>query len=150
MADIVLPRVRLIFACDEAVLDPTDMKWIVKHPATVRFLPPGSTFPFRERNFWVYAQLAGGLGTMELAIEMRRRRDDGSYRSVGTGAAVRLEFSKDESRLVVLDTAFGFEKLPFRSEGIYNFRVVARTGEGYAALNGMTAELTMLDPAGRP
>jgi hypothetical protein len=151
MADRVMPIVHLIFPCDDAVIDLADGKWVLRNPQAITYLPPGASFPFRESELWVYAQLTGGLGRWELAVEVRQKRDDGSYRFVGIGATTELEFEPGP-RLVVEATAFGFRNLPFREEGLYEFRVIAQMGDAvaptYEALSGPVAELRKLDRRG--
>lgn len=147
MAETILPRVRLIFACEEAALDPTDLTWIVKHPITTLLLPDGTAFPFRLPNLWIYAHLDGGLCKVELAVEFLRVLDDGSEQSIGVGSAATLDFAPSASRLLAIETAFGFLDVPFREEGRYVFRFVAAGDR--RPLKGQRAKLTILDPSGR-
>jgi hypothetical protein len=154
MAERLMPFVRLIFPVREASIDLADQTWELRDPLAIMYVPHGGRFPFLDEiGLCVYAQLVGGLGRCEVAIEMRQKRDDGTYRFVGIGATTSLEFEAGP-RLAVKATAFGFRRVPFREEGLYEFRVIARIDEGtstpiYQALNGPVAELRVLDPGGK-
>jgi hypothetical protein len=115
---VVLPRVLLILPVQEAVFDLADEQWGIHRPFGVySFLPPGSSFPFRTPDVWVYAQLQGGVGPTELAVEFRRQIDEDenrvSYRAVGVSAPTRIDFDPQAHRLSVYETAFHFRRLPF-------------------------------------
>ncbi len=154
-SQVILPRVLLVIPVQEAVFDLADEQWEVKQPfGTHRFLPPGADFPFREPEVWVYTQLQGGLGPVEVVVEFRQRLDEDtdrvSYRSVGVSAAVRIDFERNESRLTIRETVFGFSLLPFREEGTYEFRLLAvLAGGGTVPLSGVTCDLSMLHPERR-
>lgn len=151
MADRVVPLVRLVLPVRRALIDLADEQWVLRDPLAIAYLPAGKRFPFRKSELWVYVQLTDGLGTWEVAVEMRQRRDDGSYRFVGIGAMTPLEFEPGP-RLATKATAFELRNVPFREEGLYEFRVVAQTSDSatptYEALNGPVAELRVLDPRG--
>lgn len=148
------PRALLVLPVREAVFDLATESWDVRGPwGPYRFLPPGANFPFRELDVWVYTQLTGGLGPIRLAVEFRQRIDRGTnqfeWRSISQSVPTVIEFAPSTARLVVYDTAFRFKKLPFREEGVYEFRVCAESATGFQAVNGPTAEVTMLHPQGR-
>ena len=149
MADRVMPFVRLILPIRRADSDPVDGSWRLTDPVVIASPSVGKPFPFRMPELWVYVQLTGGLGLWELGVEARQKRDDGTYRFIGIGAMTSLDFEPGP-RLPVKAIAFKFLKLPFREEGLYEFRVVAQTSEIYTtptfeALNGPVAELRVLD-----
>lgn len=149
MADRVMPFVRLILPIRRADFDPVDGSWRLTDPVVIASPSVGKPFPFRMPELWVYVQLTGGLGLWELGVEARQKRDDGTYRFIGIGAMTPLVFEPGP-RLPVKAIAFKFLKLPFREEGLYEFRVVAQTSEHfttptYEALNGPTSELRVLD-----
>jgi hypothetical protein len=140
MADAILPTVRLMFACDEPLIDLADSKWVLKHPWSVVRLPAGASFPFRHGELWVYAQLTDGVGVFDVAAEMCQVMDDGSHRWIGRTETTRLDFPGGQ-QLLAFDMAFRLRKAPFRSAGIYEFRMVAE-GE---VLPGVTASIRVLD-----
>lgn len=139
MAEGVPPRVRLLFLCDGAQLDPSDQKWILKHPWSVVRLPPGASFPFRVEELWAYVQLTDGVGRFDLMLEMRQLMDDGTRRTVGSSKSTTLEFSAG-NQLLAADDVFHWKKVPFREAGLYEFCV---TTEGQE-LQGTTFELRVL------
>jgi hypothetical protein len=129
-----------MFACDEAVIDLGDAKWVLKHPWSVVRLPAGASFPFRHEELWVYAQLTDGVGVFDLAAELCQVMDNGTRRWVGTTGTTRIEFPGGQ-QLLAFDMAFRLKKAPFRGPGIYEFRMVAE-GE---LLPGMTAEIRVFE-----
>jgi hypothetical protein len=150
MAGTVLPTVRLIFPCDDARLDPQTRKWEIRHPWSAVFLPPGARFPFRLIELKVYAQLTDGIGSFNLSVEMLQVRDDGSRRSIGSSAATAMTFPSNQ-RFLAFDGAFHMKRVPFREAGLYEFRMIAETGEDvYQPLPGQTALLRVLDPRATP
>ena len=142
MATSILPTVRLMFACDHAEFLADDQKWMLKHPWTVVALPDDAKFPFRVELFWVYVQLVGGVGTVELMVEMCQIKDDGTRTLRGRSAVHQFDFD-NVHRLAGLDFAFPLKKAPFPSAGLYEFRLVC----GTEVLVGMAAELRVLDRA---
>ena len=144
MADFVLPAVKLIFPCDAAVINLADLKWELKNPWAVVRLPQGAKFPFRVVDLWVYAQLTDGVGSFDLRVEMRQRRDDGTQRTVGASVPTRIDFPGGH-QLRAFDTAFQLKKVPFREAGLYEFYV---TADGHGELQGRTAELRVLGTGG--
>ena len=152
MADRVMPFARLIFPVRGALLDLADEKWLLRDPLVMAQPPRGKPFPFRMPQLAVFVQLTGGLGRWEIGMEVRQRRDEGSYRFVGISPMEPIEFESGP-RLMVKATAFLFKKLPFKEEGLYEFRVVAQTSDDsatptYEVLNGPVAELRVLDHRG--
>ena len=148
----VIPVVSLILPCDEAVHEIAAESWVVVNPwTTTQELPRGKAFPHRVPEVWIYSQLSGGLGIVDLAIEVLEVREDGTRRQVGISGAVRkLEFDLS-NQLVPLVTAFRLKKVPFRSEGTYEFRLVAAQESGqWIALNGPTAQVRLLEHWGTP
>ena len=146
MADRVPPIVRLVLPCDDASLDLADEKWVLKNPWAAVGVPPGERFPFRLADAWVYAQFGEGVGTFELAIQVRHVRDDGSRRTVGSGGVTRLTLPGGNA-LVVYDMVFHLRRLPFRGPGLYEFALIADAGEGGAwePLAGATAVVRVFD-----
>ena len=140
MAAGIIPTVRLMFACDHAEYLADDEKWVLKHPWTVVALPDGAKFPFRVEEFWVYAQLAGGIGAVDVMVEMRQIKPDGTRRLCGRSAVRTFDFD-NVPRLGGIDFAFRLKKVPFPCAGVYEFRLTC--GEG--VLPGVIAELRVLD-----
>lgn len=134
MADRILPSVKLIFACDDAVVDLADEKWALKHPWYVVELPAGADFPFDIPDAWVFVRLADGVGTFDIGVELVRLDEDGGERRVGRSRSVRLTFSAAD-RWNPADMAFEFGRTTFDRAGIYELRAVA----GYAPLDGTEA-----------
>jgi hypothetical protein len=140
LADRVLPIVRLLFACDSVARDEIEEKWILTNPWALVTLPEGASFPFDAEEIWLYAQLAEGVGQLQLAVEVRHLRDDGSERKVGRSEAVEIDFVGGQ-QLAVIDTVFHMTQVPFDEPGLYQFRVMAN----YAELRGQVAEIRVLD-----
>lgn len=140
MADRVLPIVRLMFPCDEAVIDLAEMTWELKNPWFEIAIPSGAKFPFRHNNSWVYAQLTDGLGSFGVRVEMRQLMDDGGRRTIGTSGPTRMEFRADR-RLFALATAFELKSVPFREAGLYEFYLIADEGD---QMEGQTAVIRVL------
>ena len=140
MANSVLPTVRLIFACDHADYLENEEKWVLKHPWSVVALPEGASFPFRVEEFWVYAQLVGGIGTVEVMVEMCEVAPDGTRHLRGRSAVHEFDF-EGVHRLGGIDFAFPLRRVPFPGSGVYEFRL--SSGEGL--ISGTTFELRVLD-----
>ena len=140
MADRVLPLVRLMFPCDEALIDFDDLTWDLKNPWLEISLPAGVRFPFRHDNLWVYAQLSDGLGAFDVRVELRQLMDNGGRRTIGSGPSTRMEF-RAERRLYALATAFELKMVPFREAGLYEFYLTAGDGE---FLEGPTAVIRVI------
>ena len=140
MANSVLPTVRLLFACDHAEFLADDEKWVLKNPWSVVALPEGAKFPFRVQEFWVYAQLVGGIGKVEAMVEMCEVKPDGTRHLRGRSAVHEFDF-EGVHRLGGIDFAFPMRRVPFPESGLYEFRVTS--GEGL--IPGMTFELRVLD-----
>ena len=139
------PVVHLLFACDNAVYNLELERWGLTAPWHVVTLPPEVSFPFRADEFWVYAQLTGGLGQFELAVELRHLVDDGPPRAVGWGRVATVEFPAAE-RLQAADMVFSLGNMPFREPGIYEIRVLSDDEPGeWVILAGVTFEFRVLD-----
>lgn len=55
MPQNVLPAVVKILPCDEAVYEIAGERWVLVNPWTSTVeLPPGTSFPFRANDVWVY------------------------------------------------------------------------------------------------
>jgi hypothetical protein len=158
---VILPRVRRLLVGTSAVYDLADNQWEVKSPWCVRFLPPGKKFPYRESEIWVYIQLSGGLGPVRLGVELRQKMETlrdipgepafpTTYRHVGVVVEENpFTFPAGDNRLTVYETAIRLSRVPFREEGVYEFRIIALTAEGHEALPGILCEVTMLEPTWR-
>jgi hypothetical protein len=142
----VLPAVRTLLPCDSAVFDLDGEVWSLNNPWAVFQLPAGARFPFRHlAEVWLYTQLVGGLGQVEVAIEFLHVRDSGAMRSVGAGPMRAIEFTA-ENQLIPIQTVFELRRIPFRTEGVYEFRLIAREdGGGYRILSGETFRFQVLD-----
>lgn len=144
MASVLL-IVRVLLPCDAAVFDLDGEVWTLRDPWSVFQLPADARFPFRhDPEVWIYTQLVGGLGPVEVAIEFLQLLDTGELRSIGAGPTRTIEFTA-ENRLLPIQTTFELRGVPFRSEGVYEFRLVAATDDGYRVLSGQTFRLQVLD-----
>lgn len=147
MADRVIPTVRLIFPADDAILDLADGNWQLKNPwGSVLALPPGSRFPFRAEEAWVYVQLTDGVGEFRLSVELRQLRDDRTRRTVGWSEATPYNLPGG-AQIFSTDAVFRLKNLPFREAGLYEFYVTAedeRAGDRIE-LPGQTAVIRVLD-----
>ena len=139
MADRVLPLVRLVFPCDAAVIDLSDMTWELKNPWLDLALPAGARFPFRQEKICVYAQLTDGVGSFDVRIELRQLMDNGR-RTIGVGASTRVEFPANR-RLFASEVVFELEMVPFREAGLYELYLASDEGE---PLEGQSAVIRVL------
>ena len=141
----VLPTVRMLFPCDDARIDLADEKWTLHHPwGTSVVLPPGMTFPFAVPDIWVYAQLTGGVGTIDLYVELRHLPEGRLPRSIGYSNVTRLELPGGNP-WVTFDTALTIRRAPFREPGDYEFRAVAEADDGFRLLTGLSCIIRVLD-----
>lgn len=146
----ILPTARQVIVCRDIHFDPSEFEWLIAGPLSVQFLGPGVTFPFREERLAVYTQLVGGLGSIQLGVEVRQRTDliDGtevSFRVVGTSLSTDpYTFPGGLNRLAVHELAFRFTEMPFEHEGTYEFRIVALSAEGEVPLEGGAGAVTYL------
>jgi hypothetical protein len=136
----VLPSVPLLFPCERIEVEEADAQVVVLNPLAAVALPPGASFPFNVDELWVYAQLTDGVGTFQVAVEMRQRLDDGTERVVGRTTPVTIPFPGG-GQLGVIDAAFCLTDVPIDEPGLYEFRVLADDDE----LEGHTPTLRMLD-----
>jgi len=146
MAERIRPVVDLLFACDDARYDLESERWVLTNPWYAVTLPPGAAFPFVAEEFWVYAQLADGLGQFDLAVEMRHLVNDGPPRVMGWSPVTRLPFRVGD-RLDAIKTAFALRRVPFREPGVYEIRVLAEGDHPgrWEPLTGVTFQLRVLD-----
>ena len=145
MAHRVLPRVRMLFPCDDAVLRASDNKWVLTNPWAVVALPPGAHFPFDLQEMWLYAQLTDGVGESDLHVKMLLVQADDSRKAIHRGEPRRLEFPAGQ-QLQVFDTVFHMTNVPFDKPGVYEFQVWAN----YVELQGQTAQIRVLDARDKP
>jgi hypothetical protein len=146
MADRVLPKVRLLFPCDEAIqLD--DGRWVLTNPWSVVHLPDGIS-AVEQASMCFYGQLTEGVGEFDLAIQMRYLEADGIWKVIGRGKnSLRMNF-RGKEQLRVFEQGFSLTKVPFGRPGLYEFRIVASNfpAQGQAtALDGYTGLIRVLD-----
>jgi hypothetical protein len=141
MVDRVLPTVRLLFPCDDAVFDASSNKWVLTNPWAVVMPPPGTTFPFDHDRLWLYAQLTDGVGEVDLVAELRRVLADGNQRSIKRWKNTESLKFPGGQQLQVFDLAFALTAVPFDEPGIYEFGLMAN----YVPLKGQTAEFRVLE-----
>jgi hypothetical protein len=91
MAAHVLPSVRLVFPCDNAVLR-SDGKWVLTNPRAVIAVPPSATLPVLVKEMWVYVQLTEGVGDFDLSLELRYVEVDDTRTVIGRGKPVHMTF----------------------------------------------------------
>jgi hypothetical protein len=150
MADSVLPVVRKLFVCSDAVYLMVDeksnlWKWQLTEPLSVVRFPPGVMGNFDAKRLWLYAQFADAVGEFDLCVRMQRVRLDAGKEIVGDEINAksdtrRIDFG-DFDRLETVDFAFEMTMVPFDSTGVYRFSVWSN----YAQLPGETADLRVLD-----
>jgi len=145
MAARVLPRVRLIFPCDDAVAR-SDGRWVLTNPRAILAVPAGIAFPVNVREMWVYAQFTDGVGEFDLAMEMRFVQVDDTRTVIGRGKPTRLTFPAGR-QLQAFDRAFRLTNVPFKEQGMYEFAVVVVSDKAsqVVPLAGETALFRVLD-----
>ena len=146
MANRVAPKVRLLFACDDAE-QLSDGRWVLTNPWAVLDFPPGVA-RLDEPKLWFYMQLAEGVGEFELSLQMRYFEADGTWRTIGRGKnPTRMDF-KGAEQLRVFERALSLANVPFEKPGIYEFRLVAvnypEQGQ-MTVVEGQTAVIRVLD-----
>jgi hypothetical protein len=92
---------------------------------TVRSLS-GVPFPFLARGLWMFVQFSDGQGVHSIKLRVFRE-DDGALVRDFTLPPVRMTIE----RLALLSRAYKLPEIPFRTPGVYEFRVVC--GESVAA-----------------
>jgi hypothetical protein len=150
MADRVLPVVRKLIVCSDAVYfmvdDKTNLwKWQLTEPLSVVRFPPGVVGNFDVERLWIYAQLAEAVGEFDLCLRMQRIRLDPDQGAVEKDIDVKSDIRRidfgDFDRLETVDFAFEMTMVPFDTPGVYRFSVWSN----YAPLPGETTELRVLD-----
>src|SRR4051794_37764860 len=116
MADRVAPIVRLMFPCDEAALDADADKWTLTNPWAVVGLPAGASFPFDVDELPVYVQFTDGVGTFDLAVEVRRVSVDENRAVVGQSGSIRMTFPPG-LQILEFDEVFFLTRVPFDEAG---------------------------------
>jgi hypothetical protein len=144
MADHVLPAVRLLFACDDAIRDDHDEKWVLKHPWSTVMLPEGATFPFLAEELYIFALMTDGVGTFDLRVELWQVGEDGRRRFVGQSAVKPMTFRAGD-QLLAFDEVFKMRRVPFQEAGLYRFRVIAELGDGGQQPLAGTTLMRLLD-----
>jgi hypothetical protein len=86
----------------------------------------GIPFPFLARGVWMFVQFSDGEGVHPMKLRVFRE-DDGALVGDFTLPPVRMT----RKRLAVLSRAYKLPEIPFRSPGVYEFRVVC--GESVVA-----------------
>ncbi len=143
MSPAVPPTVRLIFACDSVTGDGIG-NVVVQNPRTHFQLPAGATFPFRAARLSVYLQVAEGLGTFDVAVEVWRLGADGSRHYVATSAVLpRLAFA-GQARMIPQTRGADLWRVRLRNAGAYEFRAVVVTPDGSTRLGGPTAVIQVM------
>jgi hypothetical protein len=150
MADRVLPVVRKLFVCSDAVYlmvdDKTNLwKWQLTEPLSVVRFPAGVTGNFDVKRLWIYSQFADAVGDFDLCVRMQRVRLDAGKEIVEQDINVksdtrRVDFGNFD-RLETVDFAFEMTMVPFDTTGVYRFSVWSN----YAQLPGETTDLCVLD-----
>jgi hypothetical protein len=134
----MLPIVRFFFACDSAICDLADYKWAISNPWHTVQMPRGMTKGHGQKELWLYAQLAGGLGDFDLGVELRYYEPGRADSFVlGRSGVERRTFSH---KLEIHEVVFQMVKVPFPRVGQYEFRLMA---QGQELQNG-TAFLDVL------
>jgi hypothetical protein len=149
MADRVLPIVRMLFVCNDAVFHQADDKanlwqWQLTEPLTSVRYPPGVMGNFDVEQLFLYAQFTQGVGEFDLCVQMQRIEFDGVTEAISHSIAKsdlrRIDFGGID-RLDTCDFVFDLTMVPFDAAGIYRFSVWSN----YIQLPGATAELRVLD-----
>lgn len=135
MADRVLPVVKLFFPCDEATYDPSDEKWVVRHPYFTARMPEGVTENFGALEVWLYAKITDAVGDFALVVEMYNEAGGRIARSAPVARHFPGGGQLDES-----DEVFVLRRVPFRKPGIYRFKLLAN----HAETQGGTVDLRVL------
>lgn len=136
MADRVLPIVRLFFACDSAIIDLSDEKWLLKNPWHTLAMPPGVKEKFVQMVIWLYAQVTDAVGEFNLRIQLQTK--DGFV--LGASDVQPVVFPGTD-RLAVFERVFKMTDVPFPRPDVYEFRLIAN----YAELEGGKFELRVLE-----
>ncbi len=118
----IAPVVRRVIVCRKVeVTDPgPNQAYTVR--GVVNSIRPraGVSFPFREKELWVFIQYADGAGTHRPTLELVRHRLE-SEEVVSTWSLSPIHLTS--RRFAVLSRAHKLRGIPFPEPGIYEFRV---------------------------
>ena len=123
------PLVRRVLLCRKVEVTSVglpDEEYVIR--GVLNTVRPGSgvPFPFLARGLWMFVQFSDGQGVHPIKLRVFRE-DDGALVGDFTLPPVRM----NRERLAVLSRAYKLPEIPFRSPGVYEFRVVC--GESAAA-----------------
>jgi hypothetical protein len=139
----ILPYVRMIIPCEK--IEYVNGRVLLTEPLTVVDVVD-------ERvDLMVFVSLAGGLGDVEIQIEVRYSPTDADFQSVRRSDPVFLRcsatadvvFTRDNRGITPFAIPFTVTKIPMRKPGLYEFRAVSK-GQ---ILTGQTAELRVIQEA---
>jgi hypothetical protein len=85
-------------------------------------LRPTIPYPFRMPELHTFVRVSGGSGTFAFSVELYRSGEDELL--AGT-VQLDVDFTFPD-RLAVFSLFRGFDNLPFREAGLYEFRLFAR------------------------
>lgn len=115
------PTVRHLIACRRPnPIDPAYREAILRMVFALR-PPAGTDYPFLLPELHVFAQVAGGVGTFELSVDLYRMEAD----PVLVVASPPIEFTF-EDRVAGYSFFRGFRMIPFARPGLYEFHLFAR------------------------
>ncbi len=101
-------------------IDPQHREAILRVVFALR--PPArARYPFRLPELHTFAQVAGGVGTFELSVELYRMETDPVL--VSSAEEIDITFA---DRVTAYNFFRVFTLIPFESAGLYEFRLFAR------------------------
>lgn len=143
------PTVRHLIVCRRP--NPVDAAYREAVLRVVFALRPmaGAAYPFRLPELHVFAQVAGGAGTFEFAVDLFRMDADPAL----VVASAPVEFTFDD-RVAAYSFFRGFRMIPFERAGLYEFHLFARmvrtpTGDAVThARRLLTTEVLRMETGG--
>lgn len=124
MANGQIPYLLQFLPCESAVLDLAVNAWVLTRPLHTVTLPPGTGFPFRLDDVWLYAQLTDAIGTYNLSVQLRMPQTQ-----VILGRTVPTPRKFPANRMDVVEEVFQLTNVPFPRPGLYEFCLLANQAE---------------------
>lgn len=122
VASVVKPIVRLFFPCEEALYDPVHGKWSLTNPLHTIEMPPGVQSDYVTDEFWLYAQLSGGVGTFNISVQLVEESGVILRRTVPLSWTMTGGFE-------VVQEVFQMPPTRFPRPGVYALKLIANHAE---------------------
>jgi hypothetical protein len=118
----IAPLVRRVIVCRKVeVTNPgPSQEYVIRGVITSVRPRTGITFPYREKDLWVFIQYSDGAGTHNPTLELVRMKLE-SEEVIATWRLPPIHMTA--GRFAVLSRAHRLKSVPFPEPGVYEFRV---------------------------